>query len=84
MKEYPIPDEIAEIHHRLVATRKNRDIYVKLPFGYKKALKLAISYERYITKFWKSVMELYPELDGINVSYLPIKQALIKKEKEDR
>lgn len=61
-KEYTIPEEVIELTNKMYAFANLRDIYVKLPFGFKNAKKAAMGHERYRTKFWRMVWKLYPEL----------------------
>ena len=53
MDTYPIPDEVATINLRALAAEDVRDKCVKVPFGYRKALRAASDKIKYNRKFWK-------------------------------
>lgn len=61
-KRYPIPAEIQELDNKKRAHEELRDLYVKLPFGFKKAMKCAILAEKYKKEYWAAIRDLYPEL----------------------
>lgn len=63
-KKYPIPDDIQELDNKKVAHEQLRDLYAKLPFGFKKSFKCALQAENYRKQFWAAIYELYPELQG--------------------
>lgn len=62
--EYVIPLEVARLMDKCIALDKLKDIYVKLPFGYRSAKKLSILSEECRADFWQKVRELYPRLAG--------------------
>ena len=68
-ERYEIPDEVATLMRKAEALIELRDIYTKLPFGFKKARKCAIDQQEYRSKFWKKVNELYPELKNKRLSF---------------
>uniref|UniRef100_A0A6H1ZW89 Uncharacterized protein n=1 Tax=viral metagenome TaxID=1070528 RepID=A0A6H1ZW89_9ZZZZ len=68
-KKYPIPDEIALFINKAKGAEKLRDIAIKIPFGYKKALRAAGDAEHFSWKFWNSVHNLYPELSRKKLLY---------------
>lgn len=69
-KEYPIPDDVMNLFDDKNAASGLRDVYAKLPFGFKKASKCARESERLKTKAWTKVFEVYPELRGdFSLSY---------------
>lgn len=59
MKDYPINDELAAIFDKSAAAMAIRDICVRLPFGYKRALRAARDEIYFERLFWKNVRELY-------------------------
>lgn len=68
MKKYDIPEELMELQYQRQAAEKLRDLYVKLPFGFKKAKKCALDAVRAQSEFWHRVPQLYPELEGKNLT----------------
>lgn len=70
MKEsYPIPKEICDIRNKAVAYDRLFNVYVKLPLGYKKALKTSIEHAALLDEFWTKIYSLYPKLRHIPLSY---------------
>ena len=69
MKEYSIPEEICNINTEVRALTKLRDIYAKLPFGFRLAKKCAISAEIKSHEFLRSIVEMYPELDDVKLRF---------------
>ncbi len=68
-KEYPVPDDLAKIMSESQAYENLRDRYVKLPFGFKKAIKCSLK-ERILTgDFWRGAYEIYPKIKGKNITY---------------
>lgn len=68
-KEYPVPEEIRDLFDDKNAASDLRDVYAKLPFGFKKASKCARDAQRLETKAWRKVYEIYPELIGIELTH---------------
>ena len=66
---FDLPAEITCFYNEYMAFQKLRDIYVKIPFGFKKAKKCAIQAENVREKFWRKIHELYPELKGKIIKY---------------
>ncbi len=66
MKErLEIPQEIADIAIRRSALADLRDLYVRIPFGFRNARKAAMESKSGLAEFWKKVGEIYPQtLDG--------------------
>ena len=71
LKKYPIPEEIVEFIHKSEAMWGLRDVYAKIPFGFSKAKKCALESEVCRTKFWRKVVEIYPELKGKKLAINP-------------
>lgn len=67
-KEYPIPEEILLLHDEIVAMGRLKNFYVKMPFGFKKAVKCTIKSETTRRKFWEMIYKLYPEFKGRDIS----------------
>jgi hypothetical protein len=68
-QEFTISDELRDLHDKYVAYTKVRDIYVKIPFSYKKAVKAAIDAEKTKSIFWGKFFKLYPGTTGKNFEY---------------
>lgn len=68
-KKKKVPNELAELFDESFALQTLRDIYAKLPFGFRKARKLAIESTKKQAKFWREVIQLYPELLGKDLIY---------------
>ena len=66
-KIYPIPQEVADILIEVENYSKLRDLYVKLPFGFKKAVKCGRIAEEKRSAFWRKAHELYPETKTKNL-----------------
>jgi hypothetical protein len=69
IKEYKIPDELNAIIVSSIAHEELRNKYVRLPFGYKKALKCSVKATEQRQEFWYRVEQLYPELKGKKLNY---------------
>jgi len=69
-----VPEEISLLFNKAQATLKMRNHFVKLPFGYKRALRAGTDHEKFLGIFWKAVRRLYPEFNGKNLEYLPHEQ----------
>jgi hypothetical protein len=83
MKKYPISDDIALLHDKFIAAKKIRDLAIKLPWGYKKALRAAIDRVYFEKLFWKKIREVYSEeFKGKTIEYYPIEQEVGIKEPE--
>ena len=76
-RKYPIPDEIALLHDKAQAAKIIRDLAVKTPFGYRKAMKAAVEAIRFLRMFSKEVGDLYPELNKKKLEYSPKDQLVI-------
>jgi len=84
-KEYNVPDEIHEIWCEYTGCLDLRDRYTKLPFGYKKAKKLAKDAEVARYKFWWELKSIYPELETKELKYEPhLKKILVQQPKETK
>ena len=70
-KKYLIPDEIALLHDKATAAKNVRDIAIKFPFGYKKALRAAVDSIQFLRVFSLEVRKLYPELADKTFNYYP-------------
>jgi hypothetical protein len=68
-KQYIVPDEIHEIWCKYTGYVDLRDIYVKRPFGYKKAVRAARDAEIARYKFWHSLRKVFPELTSSGLTY---------------
>jgi hypothetical protein len=66
-KKYDIPKEIINIILEADNYLDLRDVYSKLPFGFKKAKKCGLLAKQKKNEFWCKVIELYPELYGNNL-----------------
>lgn len=65
MIELTVPKEIDSLAAEAAAMKQMRDIYVKLPFGYRRATKAAKEAEILVRSFWQKLYVLYPEVkDG--------------------
>ncbi len=58
----PIPNDIYEHRLNSLAYRNLRDVYAKLPFGGKKAIKFAKLEEKENSTFLSKIGELYPDI----------------------
>ena len=63
-KNYKIPKELLKISAESNGYLKLRELYVKLPFGYKKAVKCSVEAEKLNQDFFIKAKKLYPELKG--------------------
>lgn len=75
-KEYPIPDELALLHDKARAAKVIRNLAVKTPFGYKKAMRAATEGITFLREFVNQVIKLYPELNDKKMSYSPNDQII--------
>jgi len=57
-----------------------RDMYAKLPFGYKKAVKCAKESELKRRQFWQTLYALYPEIDKGSWTYNAYAMTIVPKE----
>jgi len=69
MKEYKISEDIALLKDKVNAALKMVNIAMKLPFGYRKALRAATDSEKFENLFWKRVRKIYPIFYGKAVAY---------------
>ena len=82
-KEYPISDDIMVLFYKHEAAKTLRDLAIKMPFGYKKALRAATDSIRFLDLFWKQIYQVYPELKSYRLKYDPERQVVsIADEKE--
>lgn len=68
-REYEIPEDVALLMDKKLSNEALRDLYVKIPFGFKKASKCAANVPHFDRKFWDAVFVLYPELKSKKLSY---------------
>lgn len=61
-KQYEIPQELVNMSLKANAANLLGQLYVKMPFGYKKALKALESQNKINNEFWQKVYALYPDL----------------------
>ena len=59
---YLVPEEIDNLLSEAKGMANLRDIYAKIPFGYKKAVKAAKESEIKRRLFWQKLYALYPKL----------------------
>jgi hypothetical protein len=79
-EEYTVPKEIDEILSEAESLLIMRDLYVKLPFGYRKAVKCAKQSEILRREFWRKLYALYPlELSEGSWTYHPYTLKIIRK-----
>jgi len=83
-KEYELPEVIKQLQDKRVGLIKLRELYIRLPFGYKKAVKCSQDTETTRRYFWESVFNLYPELKGKHISYDAEDGITINETKEDK
>lgn len=67
--KHELQPEVTKFINEYFGLIRLRDVYVKLPFGFKKAKKCAIGAEKAREKFWRKVRELYPELADHEITY---------------
>jgi len=76
-KEYPISDDIALFYTKYVAARKVRNLAIKLPFGYKKALRAATDSLTFHHIFWDRVRAVYAaEIGNKQIEYVVENQTI--------
>jgi len=63
-EKYEIPQELVDISLKANAANTLGKWYVKMPLGYKKALKAFESHNKINNEFWQKVYTLYPDLKG--------------------
>lgn len=68
-KTYEIPQELVNMSYKASAYRTMGSLYVKMPFGYNKALKSFTKATELETNFWGKVRALYPELQNKALSF---------------
>ncbi|MCK4816885.1 hypothetical protein KA005_14035 [bacterium] len=77
MEEYPISDDIALLNDKSCAAKKMVELAMKLPFGYRKALRAATDAIRFERLFWTRVREVYsPVFNGKMIEYNNMKQTV--------
>ncbi len=82
MEEYSLPDEVMQHDCNSRAYKEVRDLYAKMPFGYKKAVRAAISAEKEIAALLVKVHKLYPELSRKSLSYNRARKTVFITEEE--
>jgi len=82
-KRLPIPKGLDDIMVEMEAYRRLRDIYTKLPFGFRKAVKCGKQAEKKRREFWQKVFSLYPVTSKGSWVYLPTELMIEQKEEED-
>ena len=60
-KERTVPKELCDIFAEYTSLWDLKQMYVKRPFGYKKAVRAGNSAEKKRTEFWKKLYKLYPD-----------------------
>ena len=81
-EKYELPEEVIDLLDKANASKKMRDRLVKLPFGFKKAMRCAIDGERLTREFWSKVRVLYPEIQDKPLSVdAGNKHVIVSKEK---
>ena len=60
-KDYTVPGEVASVWIECTALLRLRDVYAKLPFGYKKAKRAGLEAQNARSKFWRMIRGLYPD-----------------------
>lgn len=68
-KEYLVPDEIGELDARSRALNDLVNLYVKMPFGYKKAIRARIDQLKARRNFWNAIYKLYPDIADKKLQY---------------
>lgn len=61
-KERIVPEELCDIFSEYTSLYDLKQMYVKIPFSYKKAVRAGRSAERKRTKFWRKLYKLYPDI----------------------
>jgi hypothetical protein len=70
MKEYKVPRDLQAIFTEYSNFCELRDKYVQLRyFGYGLALRATRDARKKRDEFWNKIYELYPELQGKNLTY---------------
>jgi len=82
-KQYPVGNLIADDFTAYEAAIELRDRALKLPFGYKKALKAAKDAIKYKRIFWKNVRKMYPEIKNSTLNYNIEKQYVYEYEVDE-
>ncbi len=68
-KYYDVPQEITDMFFDSNGLEKLRNVYAKLPFGFRKARRCAIDGQRLFDGAFQKVCELYPELRGKTLAH---------------
>ena len=66
VKEWPVPQEVADLIEEAVGAEELRAIYAKEWFGFKKALRCSTIAAQRRKEFWAKVNKLYPDLPTPN------------------
>ena len=84
-KTYEVPEEAALLFDEYSAMDDLVKIYVKVPFGYKKAVKCQKKSTISRRKFWNMIYNLYPCLTGKRLRYEPNEKTVyVYKEQEEK
>jgi hypothetical protein len=81
-KAFILPEEIRKLDDKADANTTMRDLYIKIPFMHKRALKCAENLETYRRQFWDEVLKLYPELENKVLEYRQLRRAVFIKTSE--
>ena len=68
-KKWEAPEELVTMMVKADALDSICSLYVKLPFGYKKALKTSIESHELRDAFWVKIYKLYPDCKGKGLSF---------------
>lgn len=79
-KKYYVGEDLAKIKDLYFAALSLRDVAIKIPFCYKKALRASKDAVKYDRLFGEKIRELYPELYGKSFEYYKYEQYVIVKE----
>jgi len=80
IKYYDLPQEILDLLDEYANYISLKEMYTKVPFGFKKAIKSGkIAIEK-SNKFWNKIYELYPELKNKNVKFTDDRRLFIAEE----
>lgn len=80
IKYYDFPEEIIEICDEYFNYVRLRELYTKMPFGFKKAVKCGKLAEKKRRLYWNKIYELYPELQNKEINYTNGNKIYIKTE----
>jgi hypothetical protein len=80
IKYYDLPEEIIEICNDYANYAKLRELYTKVPFGFKKAVKCGKLAQQKTRLYWNNICELYPELQNKEIKFTNDNKIYIKTE----